>query len=133
MSAAAPSRRILIIDDVEHLRTVLALTLRFKGYAVELAEDGRDGLERVRAAGPFDLIFCDIEMPVMNGIDFVRHYRAEYGPETPLVMLTAGDDAMIAQAMAAGATTHMIKPFEPIRLLEEVERHLRAKPEAPCR
>lgn len=118
------SGRILIIDDTEHLRAVLELTLKFKGHAVETAADGREGLERARAAGPFDLIFCDIEMPVMNGIEFVKRFRAEFGAETPILMLTAEGDELVAKALAAGATSYIAKPFEPIWLLGEIEKYL---------
>jgi two-component system chemotaxis response regulator CheY len=116
-------RRILVIDDAEHLRTVLELTLKFKGYEVVTAADGQAGLEAARA-GAFDLVFCDIEMPVMNGIEFVKRYRAEVSRETPILMLTAEGSELVAQALAAGATSAFVKPFEPIRLLKEVEQRL---------
>jgi two-component system, chemotaxis family, chemotaxis protein CheY len=120
----APShRRILVIDDAEHLRTVLELTLKFKGYEVVTAANGQEGLEAARA-GAFDLVFCDIEMPVMNGIEFVKRFRSEVSRETPVLMLTAEGSELINQALAAGATSAFIKPFEPIRLLKEVEQRL---------
>ena len=116
-------RRILVIDDAEHLRTVLQLTLQYQGYQVTTAADGQAGLEAARA-GAFDLVFCDIEMPVMNGIEFVKRYRAEVSRETPILMLTAEGGELVNQALAAGATSALVKPFEPIRLLREIEQRL---------
>lgn len=117
------SPRILAIDDTEHLRTVIRLTLEFKGYEVQLAVDGEDGLDKARV-GRFDLIICDIEMPRLDGIGFVRKFRAEFGDATPIVMLTAEGDDKITRAKAAGATDAINKPFEPLQLYDVVNRHL---------
>jgi CheY-like chemotaxis protein len=119
--------RILVIDDAEHLRTVLKLTLEFEGYEVVTADNGQSGLDATRA-GAFDLVFCDIEMPVMNGIEFVRRYRAEIDAATPILVLTAEGSELVAQALAAGATSAFVKPFEPIRLLRELQRRLEERP-----
>lgn len=115
--------RILVIDDSEHLQSVLKLTLEFKGYEVSVADNGREGLEAARA-GAFDLIFCDIEMPVMNGVEFVRRFRAEVSPATPIIMLTAENAEVIGHALASGATAAVQKPFEPILLLEQIGKYL---------
>lgn len=116
--------RILIIDDSEHLRVVLKLTLEFKGYEAHLAGDGREGLEAVTRQGPFDLIFCDIDMPVMNGLEFVRRYRAEVSSATPIIMLTAEGGELISGALAVGANAAVRKPFEPIQMLREIDKYL---------
>ena len=117
------SGRILVIDDSEHVRAVIRMTLKFKGYDVETAENGSEGLELATQEG-FDVIFCDIEMPVMDGVEFVRKYRAAHGDRTPVIILTAEEGRAARDAMHAGATMVLAKPFEPIRLLEEVERQL---------
>ncbi len=116
------SGRILIIDDADHLREVLKMTLEFKSYEVTMASNGQEGMEAARA-GTFDLIFCDIDMPVMNGMDFVRKFRAELGAETPIVMLTAEDQSHINTALEAGANGALVKPFDPIMLLNEIEKY----------
>lgn len=121
------STRILIIEDAEHLRTVLKITLEFKGYDVYVAANGQEGLEAAKESS-FDLIFCDIEMPVMDGLEFLTRYRAEIDAETPIVMLTAEDRELIEQALQRGATAALCKPFEPIKLLEEIQKY--AGPEA---
>jgi two-component system, chemotaxis family, chemotaxis protein CheY len=117
------NRRILVIDDAEHLRAILKLTLEFGGYEVVDAGDGREGMAAAQA-GPFDLIFCDIEMPAMNGIEFVRQYRRDISPSTPIIMLTAEGDELIRRAMEAGATGVIKKPFEPMVLLDLIGKHL---------
>lgn len=117
------SAHILIIDDADHIRSVLAVTLEFKGYSVTGAENGQAGLDAAAAHKP-DFIFCDIEMPVMNGLEFVRRFRAEVDPNTPILMLTAEGDELIKRAMEAGATGSIRKPFEPIQLLKLLEKHL---------
>lgn len=120
------SRRILLIEDSSHLRQILTFTLEFKGYEVQEAADGRQGLERVHnSEQPYDLIFCDLAMPVMNGVEFVRRYRAEQGSEVPIILITAEGEELISEAMKAGANGCVVKPFEPVRLLEEIEHHLR--------
>lgn len=119
------STRILVIDDVENIRTVLKMTLEFKGFEVVTADNGHEGLAAA-AAGKFDLVFSDIAMPVMNGVEFCRRFRAEIDRTTPIIMLTAEGDELVAKAMAEGATATVSKPFEPIRLLGEIEKHLSA-------
>ena len=71
--------RILIIDDADHMREVLRLTLEFKGHQVDAAADGAAGLA-LALANNYNIIFCDIEMPVMNGIEFVARQRAQSRP-----------------------------------------------------
>lgn len=117
------SARILIIDDSEHLRAMLSATLQFKRYRVTDAENGHAGLQAA-LAGPHDLILCDIDMPVMNGLEFVRRFREQVSPQTPILMLTAEDTDLTSRALSAGATAILYKPFEPIALLKEIERHL---------
>lgn len=121
------SGRILVIDDAEHVRAVIRMTLAFKGYAVATAENGSEGL-RMAQTENFDMIFCDIEMPVMDGVEFVRQFRATHGPRTPVIILTAEEGRSAQAALKAGATLVLAKPFEPIRLLEEVERRLALNP-----
>lgn len=117
------SPRILAIDDTDHMRDVLRLTLEFRQFEVKLAADGVEGLEAARA-GNFDLILCDIEMPRMGGVEFVRQYRAEFGDATPIIMLTAEGDEKVAAARAAGASDAIAKPFEPLQLFAALDKHL---------
>lgn len=121
------STRILIVDDSDHIREMLKMTLEFKGYLVTAAEDGRGGLQ-FALAEPYDLILCDIDMPVMNGLEFVRQYRESVSTATPLIMLTAEGNELTGRAMTAGATAIINKPFEPLAMLDEIEKYLLNKP-----
>src|SRR5262245_25666357 len=106
------SSKILVIDDSEHLRAVIQMTLAFQGHNVSTAADGAEGL-RMASEGSYDLIFSDIEMPVMDGIEFVRRFREAHGAATPILVLTAEEGEVLRAAQAAGATEVIVKPFEP--------------------
>jgi two-component system chemotaxis response regulator CheY len=120
------SANVLVIDDAEHIRTMLQLTLEFEGHRVATAADGAEALAKARD-DRFDLIFCDIDMPGMNGLEFVARYREHLDARTPIIMLTAEGGELIQKALAAGATAVVHKPFEPIRVLKEVEKYLGAE------
>jgi len=119
--------RVLIVDDELGLRQSLTLLLRDAGYDVAAEADGRRALERT-AAEPFDLILCDVRMPDLGGLEFLRAYR-ERGGAGLVVMMSAygGEDAALA-AMQEGAYDYVPKPFRAdeviltLRKAEERER-----------
>ena len=82
--------RVLVVDDEPAVREVLARILRHEGYDVELAPDGREAVERQRAA-PADAVLLDVLMPRLDGLEACRRMR-ERGDRTPALMLTARDD-----------------------------------------
>jgi two-component system response regulator AtoC len=118
---------VLVIDDEPGLRQSLGLLLGDAGYVVTAEQDGRRGLERALAE-PFDLILCDVRMPQLDGLAFLRAYR-ERGGSALVVMMSAygGEDAALA-AMKEGAYDYIPKPFRPdevvltLRKAEERER-----------
>ena len=113
--------RILVVDDEPAVRDSLERALRLDGYEVELAADGREGLERCRAAPP-DAIVLDLLMPEMDGLEACRRLR-EAGDRTPVLMLTARDGISDRVAgLDAGADDYLVKPFA----LEELQARLRA-------
>jgi len=113
--------RILVVDDEPAVRDSLERALRLDGYEVELAADGREGLERCRAAAP-DAIVLDLLMPRMDGLEACRELRAA-GDRTPVLMLTARDGISDRVAgLDAGADDYLVKPFA----LEELQARLRA-------
>jgi len=113
--------RILVVDDEPAVRDSLERALRMDGYEVELAADGREGLERCRAAPP-DAIVLDLLMPEMDGLETCRRLR-EAGDRTPVLMLTARDGVSDRVAgLDAGADDYLVKPFA----LEELQARLRA-------
>src|SRR5207247_3870178 len=123
--------RVLVVDDEPGLRQSLGLLLADAGYDVVAEGDGKRGLERALAE-PFDLILCDVRMPGLDGLAFLRGYR-ERGGEGLVIMMSAygGEDAAIA-AMKEGAYDYIPKPFRPdevvltLRKAEERERLRRA-------
>lgn len=114
---------ILVIEDSEDFRELLRMTLEFKGHTVRCAADGAEGLEAAREE-TFDLIISDLEMPILSGVEFVRRFRAASKEPTPVIVLSAANDELVHQALAAGASGYVAKPFEPIELLKEIEKYL---------
>jgi len=120
-------KRILVVDDEPGLRQSLGLLLTDAGYAVTAEQNGRRGLDRA-VAEPFDLVLCDVRMPEMDGLTFLRNYRQRGGSALVIVMSAyGGEDAAIA-AMKEGAYDYLPKPFRPdevvltLRKAEERER-----------
>ena len=105
-------KRVLIVDDEPGLRQSLGLLLTDAGYTVTAEQDGKRGLERATAE-PFDLVLCDVRMPEMDGLTFLRNYR-QRGGNALVIMMSAygGEDAAIA-AMKEGAYDYLPKPFRP--------------------
>lgn len=93
---AAPERpaqrpvRVLVVDDEEMVRSVLQRLLSLRGHEVTLASSGAEALQRAREQ-PFDVVFADQAMPVMNGRQFARHLREDF-PDLPIVLLTGDTD-----------------------------------------
>ncbi len=115
--------RILAIDDTRTLRELLCRTLRAASYDVVEAENGEEGLVRFGDARP-DVVITDLNMPVLDGIEFTRAVRARNdGAEVPIIILTTESGAEIkAEGRKAGATAWMVKPFDPQRLLDMLTR-----------
>lgn len=112
--------RILIIEDQDDFRELLQITLDFQGFEVVTAENGAKGYE-LASSMTFDLITSDIEMPVMNGIEFLKKFRAEVSSDIPVIVLSAAESDLKETALAAGATQLIEKPFEPIKLSETIK------------
>ncbi|MGE0709565.1 MAG: response regulator [Planctomycetota bacterium] len=118
--------RALVVDDSRITRGLLARILQEGGFtAVEQAGDGAEALERLDAAGPFDLVLTDVRMPRMDGLAFLRALKGRpAGENLPVVVISSlSDDAAIEAALAAGALNFVRKPFQPAsvrRVLDEV-------------
>lgn len=117
--------RALVIDDSRATRSILRRMLEQLGYEVHEAGDGRDALEVIGREAPFDLALIDWNMPVMDGLQFVKEVRAEGAHDGPLLVMvtTEGDTDHMIQALEAGADEYVMKPFtasvirEKLRLL----------------
>ena len=111
---------VLIVDDDEGVRAVMATALEDDGWEVTTAENGRRALEALAEARP-DAIILDLRMPVMDGLTFAEHYRAFPEPRAPLILISATvTEAAIA---ATGAVTGLRKPIDLNVLLDTVEEH----------
>lgn len=117
------NKTVLTVDDSRTMRDMLHLALSAAGYVVIQAEDGVHGLE-VLAASQADVIITDINMPRLDGFGFIAGVRAEgrHRAVPILVLSTEGDAEKKARARAAGATGWIVKPFDPIKLVDAVRR-----------
>jgi two-component system response regulator AtoC len=119
--------RLLIVDDDVSLRQSLALLLGEAGYQVESEGDPERALVRA-AAEPFDLILCDVRMPKVDGLTFLRRYREGQGGALLIMMSAYGNEDAAVAAMREGAYDYLHKPFRPdevtmtVRKAEERER-----------
>ena len=116
--------RILIVEDEEALRTQLRDQLRKEAYAVDVAEDGQEGLFMGREY-PFDLAIIDLGLPKMNGVDVIKALRDE-GITYPILVLTArGRWQDKVEGLEAGADDYLVKPFQLEELLARMKALLR--------
>ncbi|MGE5091373.1 MAG: sigma-54-dependent transcriptional regulator [Bacillota bacterium] len=119
--------RILIVDDDAGLRQSLGLLLKESGYDVTAEADPEQALVRA-GTEPFDLILCDVRMPRVDGLAFLRRYRADGGDALLIMMSAFGSEDAALAAMREGAYDYLHKPFRPdeviltVRKAEERER-----------
>jgi chemotaxis family two-component system sensor histidine kinase/response regulator PixL len=108
-----PNPTILIVDDSVALRQTLALTLEKSSFRVLQARDGREAMERLQETSSIKLVICDIEMPNMNGFEFLSQRRANLKLlEIPIVMLTSRSShkhRLLARQL--GASAYFTKPY----------------------
>lgn len=116
--------RVLVVDDAAFMRMMIKDILRKGGYeVVGEAEDGARAIEKFRELRP-DLVTMDITMPDMDGITAVKEIR-RVDPNAIIIMCSAmGQQAMVIDAIQAGAKDFVVKPFQPDRVLEAVRKVL---------
>jgi CheY-like chemotaxis protein len=128
---SAEELTVLVVDDDEDLRTMVAFVLETEGYAVRTAADGIEGLEQLEAGLP-DEILLDMRMPRMDGWEFAKRVRARYGRDVPVVVMTAAEHAE-KRATEVDADDFVAKPFDIDSLLRVVGRHVqRQRPQVAC-
>jgi chemotaxis family two-component system sensor histidine kinase/response regulator PixL len=115
---------ILVVDDAAALRRTLALSLERAGCRVLQARDGREALEQLQQSSSVSLVVCDIEMPNMNGFEFLSHRRQDPRLlEIPVVMLTSrSNDKHRWLAMQLGATAYFTKPYLEQEFLSAIQQ-----------
>ena len=118
------AKSVLVCDDAIFMRTMVGDILQQAGFEiVGEAETGLQAVEKYHALRP-DLVTMDIVMPDMGGIDAVRAITA-FDPSARIVMCSAmGQQALVVDAIQAGAKDFVVKPFQPSRVLEAVQRVL---------
>jgi two-component system, chemotaxis family, chemotaxis protein CheY len=106
-------RTCLVVDDSRVVRKVARRILEANGFAVTEAADGQAAMEACRQMMP-DCVLLDWNMPVIDGITFLRNLRSEFGPDKPPVVFctTENDMSHIEQAIEAGAQEYIMKPFD---------------------
>ena len=116
---------ILLVEDEEKLARMVEMELKYEGYTVEKAFDGRKGLERA-LSGEFDLILLDIMLPQLSGMEVLRRLRKE--SQVPVIMLTARDSVMDkVSGLDSGADDYVTKPFAIEELLARIRAALRGQ------
>ena len=117
---------ILAVDDSVSMRQMVTFTLKNAGFEVIDAVDGEDAYEKAQQR-EFDLVLTDQNMPRLDGIGLTRKLREHPNfKQTPILILTTESSDQMKQAgRAAGATGWLVKPFDPVKLIEVIRKVLK--------
>ena len=120
---------VLIVDDSITVRQLLSLTFTKAGYRVEQARDGQEAWDKLRSGLPCDIVFCDIEMPRCDGLEFLSRIQKDSSfDQLPIAMLTSrGADKHRQMALQLGASGYFTKPYLEEALLEAASRMLKGE------
>ena len=119
------AEHILLVEDEEKLARMVEMELKYEGYEVEKALDGRKGLD-LALNGQFDLVLLDIMLPQLSGMEVLRRLRKE--SQVPVIMLTARDSVVDkVSGLDSGADDYVTKPFAIEELLARIRAALRNK------
>ena len=120
---------VLIVDDSITVRSLLSITFEKSGYRVEEARDGKEAWEKLKSGLPCDIVFCDIEMPRMDGLELLsRMQKDSVLCELPIAMLTSrGADRHRQMAYSLGARGYFTKPYLEEHLLDAASRMLKGE------
>jgi two-component system chemotaxis response regulator CheY len=121
-------KKILIVDDSPTIRKLIGYILKKQEYAISEAEDGMDAMEKLGSLEA-DLVIVDLNMPNMDGIQFVKNLRSNYyHMDTPVIMLTTTkDEDLRRDALQAGVNLFLNKPVQPNFLIYKVESLLKGE------
>lgn len=117
-------KKILIVDDSRTIRQQVSFTLTKGGYQVVEAEDGLQGIEKLKENADVAMVISDVNMPNMDGLEMLETIAKDGSmPKVPIIMLTTeGSGDLINRAKAAGAKGWLVKPFEPDQLIAAVTK-----------
>jgi two-component system chemotaxis response regulator CheY len=119
------TKTVLVVDDSSTVRQQVALALRHAGFAIVEAADGQQGLATVESNPDIAMVVCDVNMPVLNGLEMVERIKSRPQHRAlPILMLTTeGQPALIKRARQAGAVGWIVKPFDANQLVQAA-KHL---------
>ena len=118
------SKRALVVDDSLTIRRLVGQLLKNNGFEVVDAQKGKEAADKAKADPTFSLVITDLNMPVMDGIEFIRELRSVPDYKfVPVIFLTTESDTVKREdARAIGATAWIVKPFAPEKVLAVVQR-----------
>lgn len=121
-------KKILAIDDEKSIRFIIENTFN-KDFEIVTMSNGMDALFYLQSGNMPDVIICDVEMPVLNGFEFIRRIRESgFFEEIPLIMLSGKEEsADKIKCFEMGADDYVLKPFNPRELLVRIKRRLASK------
>jgi excisionase family DNA binding protein len=120
---SAGRARVLVVDDEAAIRDLLSKTLALAEYDVDLAQDGRHALERLRML-PYDLLITDLKMPGIDGLSVIREAR-RLKPDIPVIIITGfSTEASAIEAVNLGVSGYLTKPFRVPRVLAAAAKAL---------
>jgi excisionase family DNA binding protein len=129
-AAGGDRPKILVVDDEQAVRDLLAKTLTMADYEVETASDGPTALDRLHSA-TYDLLITDLKMPGMDGLSVIREARRQ-NPDLPVIIITGySTEASAIEAINLGVTGYLTKPFRLPRILAATARALGEPVPAP--
>jgi len=122
-------KHIMVIDDSPTIRISVEFAIKTLGLPVQHAENGQDALDKIdgikKNGNDVALCICDVNMPQMDGITFIKKYR-QIDKFTPIIVLTTeSEDEKIKEGREAGASGWIVKPFQPADLLEVVKKFIK--------
>jgi len=116
------STKVLVVDDSQMVRQQVGRALTGAGFSIIEAVDGADALEKLQTSPDTSLIVCDVNMPRMNGIEFLEQ-KNRLGSGVPVMMLTTeGQPELIKKAKELGAKGWVMKPFKPELLIAAAKK-----------
>ena len=128
MALQIQSSSVLVVDDIEMNRDMLCSLLEADGHKAAVAENGRLGLEIIKAK-PFDLVLLDVMMPEMNGYEVLEHLKSDHAlRDIPVIVLSALDEiGSVVRCIELGAEDYLPKPFDPVLLRARIGACLEKK------
>jgi excisionase family DNA binding protein len=122
-ASASARPRVLVADDEASIRELLSKTLALADYDVDVAQDGRSALERLRTTN-YDLLITDLKMPGVDGLSVIREAR-RYRPELPIIIITGfSTESSAIEALNLGVSGYLTKPFRVPKVLATAAKAL---------